>query len=103
MNIKCMDFSKATRKDIEKLSIAYHKVKNKYGVKLKEQEEVVQKLTKAKRENPNALNQMLLFQYLRDEIKPLLETFEKEDKEVVRQYFRYISEQKTIQPGIKIG
>lgn len=98
-----MDFSKASRKDIEQLSIAYHKVKNKYGAKLKEQEDVVKKLTKEKRENPNALNQMLLFQYLRDEIKPLLETFEKEDKEVVRQYFRYISEQKTITPGIKLG
>ena len=79
-----MDFSKATKKDIEKLSIAYHKVKNKYGAKLKEQEEVVKKLTKAKRENPNTLNQMLLFQYLRDEIKPLLETFENEDREIVR-------------------
>lgn len=98
-----MDFSKATKKDIENLSIAYHKVKNKYGANLKEQEDIVKKLTKEKRENPNTLNQMLLFQYLRDEIKPLLERFEKDDAEVVRQYFRYISEQKTIQPGIKLG
>ena len=98
-----MDFSKATRKDIEQLTLNYGKVKRKYGVNLKEQEEIVKKLTKEKRDNPNAFNQMLLFQYLRDEIKPLLETFEEEDKETVRQYFRYISEQKTIKAGFKLA
>ncbi|HET8687542.1 MAG TPA: hypothetical protein VFM18_12895 [Methanosarcina sp.] len=98
-----MDFEKATRKDIEKLTLNYSKVKRKYGVNLKEREEIVKKLTKEKRENPNALNQMLLFQYLRDEIKPMLDRFEKEDAEIVRQYFRYISEQKTIKAGVKLG
>lgn len=97
-----MDFEKATRKDIEKLTLNYGKVKRKYGLKLKEQEEIVKKLTKEKRENPNALNQMLLFQYLRDEIKPMLDKFEKEDAEIVRQYFRYISEQKTVKAGFKL-
>lgn len=98
-----MDFSKASKRDIEKLLNDYRKVKTRYGINLKAQEDIVKKLTKNKRENPNVLNQMLLFQYLTDEIKPLLEKFEKEDAEVVRQYFRYISEQKTIQPGITLG
>jgi hypothetical protein len=97
-----MDFSKATRKDIENLVQSYKSVKTKYGVDLRKQEETTKKLTEEKRKNPNALNQMLLFQYLRDEIKPLLARFEEKDAEVVRQYFRYISEQKTLQQGFKL-
>lgn len=94
-----MDFSKVSKREIEKLLNDYRKVKTRYSINLKAQEDIVKKLTKNKRENPNVLNQMLLFQYLTDEIKPLLEKFEKEDSEIVRQYFRYISEQKTIKTG----
>ena len=98
-----MDFSKATRKDIVKLALNYNAVKRKYNYNLKEQEEIVKKLTKDKKENPNLFHQMLLVQYLTDEIKPLLEKFEKEDAEIVRQYFRYISEQKTITQVFKLS
>ena len=98
-----MDFSKATCKEIETLVLSYNKVKKKYGVNLLEKENIVKKLTKEKRENPNALNQMLLYKYLSEEIKPLLGKFEKMDAEIVRQYFRYISEQKSIVQGFKLG
>jgi hypothetical protein len=97
-----MDFSKASKKDIENLVSSYKAVKAKYGVDLRKQEETTKKLTMEKRRNPNAMNQMLLFQYLRDEIKPLLEKFEEKEREVVRQYFRYLSEQKTITQGFKL-
>jgi hypothetical protein len=97
-----MDFSKATKKDIENLVQNYKSVKAKYGIDLRKQEETTKKLTEEKRKKPNAMNQMLLFQYLRDEIKPLLEKFEEKEREVVRQYFRYLSEQKTITQGFKL-
>ena len=98
-----MNFETATKKEIENLVNSYKKVKSKYGVNLDKQETTVKKLTKEKREKPNALNNSLHFQYLLFEIKPLLEKFEKEDREIVKQYFRYISEQKTLTTGFKIG
>ena len=94
-----MDFEKASKKDIENLVNSYKKIKSKYGVDLDKQEKTVIELTKEKREKPNALNNSVHFQYLLTEIKPLLQKFEGEDREIVKQYFRYISEQKSLKTG----
>lgn len=76
----------------KQLVVDYNNVKRKRtDINLTQRENVVLRLVENKDND-------ILWQYLFWEIKPLLENFDGKDKEIVRQYFRYIGKQKNCLP-----
>jgi len=76
----------------KQLVVDYNNVKRKRtDINLTQRENVVLRLVENKDND-------ILWQYLFWEIKPLLENFDCKDKEIVRQYFRYIGKQKNCLP-----
>lgn len=66
------------------LKLQYEKIKKVYSyINLSQRENLIVRLTKDKEKT-------ILWQYLYEEVKPLLEQFRPEDAEIVREYFRSI-------------
>lgn len=94
-----MNFKTCSKGEIEKLISNYRKIRAASSLNLFRRESVVKKLA----QKENMFEKVILWNYLIDEIKPLLENFEGADKEVVRQYFRFIGKQHFEEPkGIKL-
>lgn len=91
-----MNFQTASKKDIRDLVEKYNKLKSRTGWDLTTRENNVKELVRKHESLGNVMSKMILAEYLIQEIKPLLEEFDDEDREVIRQYFRFISKAPTI-------
>lgn len=98
-----MDFQRAKRNDVNTLIEKYNRIKRRTGWDLTTRENNVKHLLKIQETNGDAMSKIILAEYLMQEIVPLLEHFEGDDRETIRQYFRFISKAKTIYPGFVIG
>lgn len=95
-----MDFAKASRQDINNLIEKYNKIKRTTGYDLKTRENNVKYLVKQQEIKKDLMSKLIVVNYLIDEILPTIDNFDEPDRETLRQYFRYISKQKTLAFGI---
>jgi predicted choloylglycine hydrolase len=94
-----MNFKTCSKREIENLITNYKKIRLHSSLNLAKRESIVKSLAEKK----DMLSKTALWQYLFYEIKPLLNNFEGEEKETVRQYFRFIGKQHYEEPkGIKL-
>jgi hypothetical protein len=95
-----MDFKLATRRQIEDLYEKYHRVKKKHDEwDFSTRERNVKKLLREQEEKGDIMSRLVLVEYITQEVLPVLEHLDGVEKEIVRQYFRFISKQQTIYPG----
>lgn len=98
-----MDFKKATRRQIEDLCEKYYRIKRNHTEwDLTSREKNVKHLVAEQEKKGDVMSKLVLSEYLTQEVLPVLDSLEGNEKEIVRQYFRFISKQKTIYPGFII-
>lgn len=98
-----MDFKRARKHEINDLIHNYQRIKRRTDLDLTSREKNVKTLLDEREKKGDVMSKLVLAEYLTQEVIPILSEFDPVDREIVRQYFRFISKAETIYPGFIIN
>lgn len=98
-----MDFRRAKKHEINELIQKYQRIKRRSDLDLAARETNVKSLLVEQEKKQDIISKLVLAEYITQEVIPILKEFDESDREIVRQYFRFISKAETIYPGFIIN
>jgi hypothetical protein len=101
--MRCMDFRRAKKHEINDLIQKYQRIKRRSELDLAARETNVKSLLGEQEKKRDVMSKLVLAEYITQEVVPILKEFDPHDREIVRQYFRFISKAETIYPGFIIN